>query len=114
MEMKNASDFINHLRHVIQENESIELSEKSMHDLENTFFGYARACTKGSLDNMKEWRSKYYNLLEELQLFQQEVAASIEPLSDITCHACKNTFMPDKGQLFCDVNCYLTWKKEHR
>lgn len=53
---------IRHLIHVIEEAEGIRLSEKSKRDISETISGACREATKGSIANMKEWKSKYYEL----------------------------------------------------
>lgn len=63
--MENIYDFTNHIKHCIEEEHGITLSDKSIRDIKDTIIGANRVATKGSIANMKTWRSSYYDLWEK-------------------------------------------------
>jgi hypothetical protein len=60
VELQRTEDFVNHLRHCIQEEHHIELSEKAIRDITRTILGANRVATKGSIANMEVWQTRYY------------------------------------------------------
>ncbi|WP_025909354.1 hypothetical protein [Priestia flexa] len=60
MEFSSTRDHINHIIHCIQENEGIQLSEKSIYDIRKTLLASNKHATSGSISNMKSERCKRY------------------------------------------------------
>lgn len=60
--MDTIQEFTNHLKHVIEEQEGIKLSPKSLYDIKQTLLGANRVATRGSIHNMEEWKHRYFDL----------------------------------------------------
>lgn len=60
VQLKSTNDFVNHLRHCIQEEHDIHLSDKAVADILNTLLAATRTATKGSIENMQMWQSRYF------------------------------------------------------
>ena len=60
VQLKSTRDFVNHLRHCIQEEHNIHLSEKAVADILNTLLASNRISTKGSIENMQMWQARYF------------------------------------------------------
>jgi hypothetical protein len=58
--MKIPSDFINHLRHCIQEEHGIQLNEKAIRDIKETINGAYQAAAHGSEQRRKAADIRYY------------------------------------------------------
>lgn len=68
--MISVRECVNHLRHCIQEQEGIELSEKSVRDIELTFHHLCVQATSGMKENMNMWRSLYYDAKKQNDIYQ--------------------------------------------
>lgn len=60
VQLKSTNDYVNHLRHCIQEEHNIHLSDKAVSDILNTLLASNRASTKGSIENMQMWQARYF------------------------------------------------------
>lgn len=58
--MKIPSDFINHLKHCIQEEHGIDLSDKAVKDIRKTIEGAYSAAARGSIQKQKAAENRYY------------------------------------------------------
>lgn len=58
--MKIPSDFINHLKHCIQEEHGIQLSEKAIRDIKGTINGAYQAAAHGAIQKQKAADTRYY------------------------------------------------------
>jgi len=58
--MKIPSDFINHLKHCIQEEHGIQLSEKTIRDIKQTINGAYQAAVHGAVQKQKAAENRYY------------------------------------------------------
>lgn len=60
--MKIPSDFINHLKHCIQEEHGIQLSNKAIMDIKQTINGAYQAAAHGAEQRRKAAENRYYEL----------------------------------------------------
>ena len=58
--MKIPSDFINHLKHCIQEEHGIQLSNKAIRDIKDTINGAYQAAAHGAIQKQKASDIRYY------------------------------------------------------
>ncbi|MCK1982206.1 MULTISPECIES: hypothetical protein [Peribacillus] len=67
--MKLPSEFVNHLKHCIQEEHGIQLSEKASSDIRQTINGAYQAAVQGAEQKRKAADNRYYeqkNMTEKL------------------------------------------------
>lgn len=60
--MRIPSEFVNHLKHCIQEEHGIQLSDKAIKDIKETINGAYQAAAYGSLQKQKAADNRYYEL----------------------------------------------------
>lgn len=66
MEFKLINEAVNHVKHCIEEEHGIQLSDKCVRDIQETMLGQIRQSKTGILRNMEEYRGKYFDLKKEL------------------------------------------------
>lgn len=58
--MRIPSEFVNHLKHCIQEEHGIQLSDKAIKDIKETINGAYQTAAHGSLEKQKAAENRYY------------------------------------------------------
>ncbi|MCM3004377.1 hypothetical protein [Priestia koreensis] len=63
--LMNPVDFIEHLTYILQENEHIHLSTKSLYDIEQTIKGAVISATSGQKEVIQQMRQQYFDLKKQ-------------------------------------------------
>lgn len=78
-ELTSVREFANHLRHCLQEEHNIAISEKGFNDIIQTILGANRVATKGAIDNVSVLMTRYQ---EQVRAFEA-LATSYAKVKDL-------------------------------
>lgn len=78
MKFNSTCEHINHIVHCIQENEGVQLSEKSIYDITHTLLSSNRHATSGSIANMKSERCKRYEAEKRIKELENNLYVLIK------------------------------------
>lgn len=77
--MRTQSDFANHLKHCIQEEHGIELSDKAVKDIRKTIEGAYSAAMNGALQKQKAAENRYYEQKYITEMLIDKIGGVLKP-----------------------------------
>lgn len=81
--MRIPSEFVNHLKHCIQEEHGIQLSDKAIKDIKETINGAYQAAAHGSLQKQKASDNRYYELKDITEKLINKIGVALK--QDTNC-----------------------------